>query len=148
MYIDIPVHDNINNCVDKTARRSSNVVQATTLKPQNWNSYCCCCCWCWCKQSVPRSRRITSPTPHHSTVTGQMLFLMPNQQCQSTEGTNLKYVLKYVHETNALSHSNLSVARCKCTTQCLSGLRQAGKQRDISSWLLLLWFITPVGSTN
>jgi len=109
MYFDIPVHDNINNCVDKTARRSSNVVQATTLKPQNWNSYCCCCCCCWCKQSVPRSRRITSPTPHHSTVTGQMLFLMPNQQCQSTEGTNLKYVLKYVHETNALSHSNLSV---------------------------------------
>jgi len=27
----------------------------------------------------------TTPTPHHSIFTGQMLFVMPNQQCQSTE---------------------------------------------------------------
>ena len=32
------------------------------------------------------SRQITTPTPHHSIFSGQMLFLMPNQQCQSTEG--------------------------------------------------------------
>jgi len=25
-------------------------------------------------------------TPHHSIFTGQMLFLTPNLQCQSTEG--------------------------------------------------------------
>jgi len=25
-------------------------------------------------------------TPHHSIFTGEMLFLTPNQQCQSTEG--------------------------------------------------------------
>jgi len=25
------------------------------------------------------------PTPHHSTFTGRMLFLMPNKQCQSTK---------------------------------------------------------------
>jgi len=31
-------------------------------------------------------RHITTPTPHHSIFTGQMLFLMPNQQRQSTEG--------------------------------------------------------------
>jgi len=29
----------------------------------------------------------TTPTPHHSMFTGQMLFLTPNQQCQSTEGS-------------------------------------------------------------
>jgi len=28
-----------------------------------------------------------TPTPHHSIFTGRMLFLTPNQQCQSTEGT-------------------------------------------------------------
>ena len=38
--------------------------------------------WTICKQSVPHSRQITTPTPHHL---GWMLFLMPNQQCQSTE---------------------------------------------------------------
>jgi len=27
----------------------------------------------------------STPTPNHSIFTGQMLFLMPNQQCQSTE---------------------------------------------------------------
>jgi len=25
------------------------------------------------------------PAPHHSIFTGRMLFLTPNQQCQSTE---------------------------------------------------------------
>jgi len=32
------------------------------------------------------SRQIATPTPHHSNFTGRMLFLTPNQQCQSTEG--------------------------------------------------------------
>ena len=36
--------------------------------------------------STARSRRITTPTPHHSIFTGRMLFLTSNQQCQSTEG--------------------------------------------------------------
>jgi len=41
-------------------------------------------CWTICKQSVPRSREITTPTPF---FTGCMLFLMPSQLCQSTGGT-------------------------------------------------------------
>ena len=41
--------------------------------------------WTICKQSAPRSRQITTPTPHHSMFTGRMLFLTPNQQHQSTE---------------------------------------------------------------
>ena len=44
--------------------------------------------WTMCKQSAPCSRHITTSTPHHSIFTGRMLFLTPNQQCQSTEGTN------------------------------------------------------------
>ena len=41
--------------------------------------------WAICK-SAPRSRQITTPTPHHSVFTGQMPFLSPNQQRQSTDG--------------------------------------------------------------
>jgi len=42
--------------------------------------------WTIRKQSSPRSRQITTPTPHQSIFTGRMLFLAPNQQCQSIEG--------------------------------------------------------------
>ena len=44
--------------------------------------------WTTCKQSAPRSRQIITPTPtpHRSIFTGRMLFLTPNQHCQSTEG--------------------------------------------------------------
>jgi len=40
----------------------------------------------YAKQSAPRSRQITTTTPHHSIFTGRVLFLTPNQECQSTEG--------------------------------------------------------------
>jgi len=40
--------------------------------------------WTIGKQSAPLSRHITTPTPHHSIFTGQMLFLTPKQQCQGT----------------------------------------------------------------
>ena len=52
--------------------------------------------WSICKkQSAPHSRHITTPTPHHSIFTDQMLFLMPNQEVQSTEESkqNVKYLL-------------------------------------------------------
>ena len=44
--------------------------------------------WTIRKQSAPSSRQITTPAPHHSIFTGQMLLLTPNQQCQSTESMN------------------------------------------------------------
>ena len=47
--------------------------------------------WPACK-SAPRSRQITTPTPHHSIVTGRMLFLSPNQQHQRTEGKYPGYI--------------------------------------------------------
>jgi len=47
---------------------------------------CSAISWIICKQSAPHSRQITTPTPHHSIFTGRMLFMTPNQQCQSTEG--------------------------------------------------------------
>jgi len=42
--------------------------------------------WTICTQSAPRPRQITTPTPHHSIFTGQMLFLTPNQRTVSAEG--------------------------------------------------------------
>ena len=44
--------------------------------------------WAICK-SAPRYRQITMPAPRHSVFTGQMPFLPPNQQRQSTEGIHL-----------------------------------------------------------
>jgi len=47
------------------------------------------------EQYAPRSRQITTPAPHHSIFTGQILFLSPNQQCQSTEGNHVvSYCIK------------------------------------------------------
>ena len=46
--------------------------------------------WTICKQSASRFRQITTPAPHHSIFTGQMLFLMPNQQCQSSKDSSLR----------------------------------------------------------
>jgi len=42
--------------------------------------------WTICKQSAPRSRHITNTNTRHSIFTDRTLFLMPNQQCHSTEG--------------------------------------------------------------
>ena len=52
--------------------------------------------WTICKQSAPRSRQITTPTPRHSVFTGRMLFLAPNQQCQSTEGSKSGKQIDYI----------------------------------------------------
>ena len=49
-----------------------------------WNGSCIS--WTIHKQPAPHSRQITKSTPHHSIFTGQILFLMPDQQCQSTDG--------------------------------------------------------------
>jgi len=41
------------------------------------------------KQFASCSGQITMPAPHHLIFTGQMLFLMPRQNCRSTEGTSM-----------------------------------------------------------
>ena len=58
--------------------------------------------WTISKQSSPRSRHITTPTSHHLNFTGRMLFLTPNQQCQSTEGITLSYAMKRERERDQL----------------------------------------------
>jgi len=53
-----------------------------------------CISWTMSKQSAPRSRQITTPTPRQSTFTGRMLFLTPHQQRQSTESNVMRNLLK------------------------------------------------------
>jgi len=53
--------------------------------------------WTICKQSAPCCRQITTPAPRHSIFTDRMLFLMPNQQCESIEGKNNLKHNKYIY---------------------------------------------------
>jgi len=52
---------------------------------------------------APRCRQITKPASHHSFFTGRMLFLMPNQRCQSTE-VKRQYIQKCYGGVNLYSH--------------------------------------------
>ena len=71
--------------------------------------------WTICKQSALCSRQITTTTPNHSIFTGRILFLMPNQQCQSTEGSwcllliNIQLVTRY-----ACTGSRPGMRACGC----------------------------------
>jgi len=61
--------------------------------------------WTTCKQSAPRSRHITTPTHHHSIFfTDWMLFLMPNQQGQRTEGKYNEYILLRAIMYDTIAH--------------------------------------------
>ena len=53
--------------------------------------------------------------PHHSLLRGQMLFLMPNQRHQSTEGSN-----KQVCWISLQSDQNLSSPHITCSQWCTS----------------------------
>jgi len=52
---------------------------------------------CICKQSAP--------TPHHSIFTGCMLFLTPNQGCQSIKAKEKKRLLR--GKSNPVFHNHL-----------------------------------------
>ena len=54
--------------------------------------------WAVCK-SAPRSRQITTSAPTSQFFTDQMPFLPPNQQCQSTEGTDVFLFTKMLNAT-------------------------------------------------
>jgi len=64
--------------------------------------------WAVCK-SAPRSRQITMPAPHHSVFTGRMLFVSPNQQRQSTEGTGTNLVRRLNIISSGLPIANRSL---------------------------------------
>jgi len=80
----------LNGLFSRTTRVSRYQKGKTSLDLNEARDYgvlgCSGISWTMCKQSAPRSTQITTPTPHDSICSGQMLFLMPNQQCQTTEG--------------------------------------------------------------
>ena len=100
-----------------------------------------------CKQSAPRSRQITTLTPHHSIYTtylhkiytGRMLFLTPNQQCQSTKGRLTKRTWKikigrnkphlvYAH-SHCTAHAMQQNGQKQLTKYCTATLRSSNAVR-------------------
>jgi len=56
--------------------------------------------------AAPRSRQITMPAPTTQFFTGQMPFLLPNQQRQSTEGTQWACYLLNIHKYKYILQHN------------------------------------------
>jgi len=57
-----------------------------------------------------------TPAPHHSFFRGWKLFLIPNRQCQSTEGIWLNWMQKYadwLYNVNVTEHKPMTLpANC------------------------------------
>jgi len=99
-----------------------------------------------CK-SAPRSRQITTPAPHHSVFTGRMPFLPPNQQRQSTEGTQSVQKQKQQQTSNAIGsmtkkqkristtkigdHHKCVIKTYKDTYTCLASYKLQSGQRPL-----------------
>ena len=92
--------------------------------------------WAICKQSAPRFRQIATPTPHRSVFTGRMLFLPPNQQCQSTEGK------RSVHH----NHAHAPACSMVVLTNCLHVQRFWARQQPVNrpiftaGWAVWWWW--------
>jgi len=92
-----------------------------------------------CKQSAPRSRQITAPTPHRSIFTGRMLFLTPNQVVKALKASThvrmrRKYFCHCPHRSVLRKCVCLSVRSSVCTVRRQLHRRAAG---------LLLWARRP-----
>jgi len=55
--------------------------------------------WTICKQYAPRSRQITTPTPHQSIFTGQVLFLCPTNSDKALKATTATRIQNTKTET-------------------------------------------------
>jgi len=99
--------------------------------------------WTVCKQSAPRSRQITTPTPHHSIFTGRMLFLTPSQQHQNTEGTVMRL---WWNCTVVVFDVVLYVSEMESAVSALNSRYFAGRtiiarpyhEQSLASWTLLV----------
>jgi len=73
--------------------------------------------WTICKQSALRCRQITTPTPHDSIFTGRMRFLMPNQQCLSTDATAATCFYSNLGPPFCLAVNHIDQSVCSLTLQ-------------------------------
>jgi len=88
------------------------------------------------------SRQITTPVPHHSVFTGRMPFLSPNQQHQSTKGTQQPtcHQLPTTHKFTA-NHTRrcfqvIELHRPLASTCSLSRWASNGRRLTWASWLV------------
>jgi len=87
--------------------------------------------WTICKQSMPRSKQITTPTPHHSIFTGHMLFLSPSQQCQDTEGSSPTCLKKIFYNKRVFTGHMPS---CHPTNSIINALKGRQSSEKITHW--------------
>ena len=81
--------------------------------------------WTICKQSAPRSsRQITTPTPNHSIFTDRML--LPNQQCQSSEGH-----VKDMNNRKRAKINEIGLTRCQGRYSALTEAQKTLNARNI-----------------
>jgi len=73
--------------------------------------------WTICKQSALRCRQITTPAPHDSIFTGRMRFLMPNQQCLSTDATAATCFYSNLGPPFCLAVNHIDQSVCSLTLQ-------------------------------
>jgi len=93
-------------------------------------------CWTICKQSAPHSRQITTSTTHRSIFTGWMLFLMANQQCQSTEG-GIECTARLLHreDSNGTFLNSKTAWICDACTLTQKGKVHISRQLCLQSQL-------------
>ena len=86
--------------------------------------------WTIRKQSALWYRQITTPTPHHSIFTSWMLFLMLNQQCQSTGIPKYDSNFPHLHW-----HDSQITYTCRITNQLACSMKNV-HSLDITSDLM------------
>ena len=64
------------------------------------------------RQSALCLKQIIIPTPHHSSLMGQMLFLTSNKQCKNTED-NIPYTLKQTLKTELMLKLHWTWISCR-----------------------------------
>jgi len=96
--------------------------------------------WTICKQSAPRSRQTTTPTPHHSIFTDWMLFLTPNQQCQSTE-FNVEQIAAILTANSFVTAATSRVRLKISTTHWLFPILYSGLASSWGAqWMIKKWW--------
>ena len=100
--------------------------------------------WAICN-SASSSRQITTPAPHHSVCTGRMPFLLPNQQCQSTEGFFM-HITNYLRTAQSYNCGSLVWYKCGALPFCFIFCCLVMQSEELerinfcrAAWTVLIW---------
>ena len=75
--------------------------------------------------NLHRAPDTAPPAPHHSIFTGRMLFLTPNQQCQSTEGSIIVILYSYTNKLQFLPWPTRVPSSCQQTSRLPAIVKQS-----------------------